>query len=237
MHRIFCDQPESLLSEAQFGRLRDTLMRLWSRAYAESRAVVVKATSSAGRVAGALLASEPAARAIYLNLGAEPYLATLLAGRNSGIDLRGHGPVRIRQLQARIDAALRPLYALSVGELAAMSWLAETLNQREAVQRFPDRVMTLDFDRFLSDVEGAMAQVLRQFAVTAPTNYLSGLASNPVLTRYSKAAEFEYSPQIRAEALKESRYSNRDEIRKGLTWLENLAKAEPSVAQVMNAAV
>jgi hypothetical protein len=118
-----------------------------------------------------------------------------------------------------------------------MSWLAETLNQREAVQRFPDRVMTLDFDRFLSNVEEAMAQVLRQFAVAAPTNYLSGLASNPVLTRYSKAAEFEYSPQIRAEALRESRRVNRDEIRKGRAWLESLAKAEPSVAEAMNAAI
>ncbi len=64
------DQPESLLSKAQFGQLQDTLMRLWSRAYAESRAVVVKATSSAGRVSGALLAGEPAARADLSQSGA-----------------------------------------------------------------------------------------------------------------------------------------------------------------------
>lgn len=85
-------QPESLLSEAQFGNLLDMLLRLWARGYEWTRAVVVKATSSAGRVAIPLPESRPQSRAICLNLGAEPYLATLLAGQNSAEDLRGHGP-------------------------------------------------------------------------------------------------------------------------------------------------
>jgi hypothetical protein len=87
---------------------------------------------------------------VYLNLGAEPYLATLLAGKNSAVDLRGHGPVRIRQLQARIQTPLAPLHALSLGELAAMSWLAETWNQHDAADRSGSRVLALDFDALLA---------------------------------------------------------------------------------------
>jgi hypothetical protein len=43
---------ESLLAEPQFDSLLDMFLRLWGRGYASTRAVVVKATSSAGRLAG-----------------------------------------------------------------------------------------------------------------------------------------------------------------------------------------
>ncbi len=67
------------------------LLGLWSRGYEATRAVVVKATSSAGRLAPRLLGRSPASRAVYLNLAAEPYLATLLGGANSA-----DGPARPR---------------------------------------------------------------------------------------------------------------------------------------------
>ena len=85
-------RPDSLLSNAQFDAALDTFMALWSRGYAGNTSVIVKATSSTGRLAPALLQPNVGSRAIYLNLGTEPYLATLLAGQNSPIDLRGHGP-------------------------------------------------------------------------------------------------------------------------------------------------
>ena len=64
-------RPDSLLGEAQFGALLDMTLRLWSRGYAGTRAVVVKATSSAGSLAPGLLARSPASRAVYLNLEAD----------------------------------------------------------------------------------------------------------------------------------------------------------------------
>jgi len=88
---------ESLLSPTDYERLERALLQLWSRGYGGTHSVILKATSSACRIATPLLERLPSARAVYLNLGAEPYLATLLAGKNSGIDLRGHGPVRRRR--------------------------------------------------------------------------------------------------------------------------------------------
>jgi hypothetical protein len=228
------NQPESLLSEAQFSELRDTLMRLWGRAYAESRAVVVKATSSAGRVAGVLLANEPEARAIYLNLSAEPYLATLLAGRNSPMDLRGHGPARIRQLRTRVGAELRPLHALSLGELAALSWLTETWNQRDAVRLAGERVLAVDFEQFLANTVGGVERLLQWFGLANQVGRAAEIARSPVMTRYSKAVEFEYSPQTRAQLLNESRRIHRDEIQRGLAWIENLARSDAGVAEILS---
>ena len=122
--------PESLLGPQQFERLLETLLRLWRRGYAATRAVVIKATSSAARLAPVLLERSAESRAIYLNLRAEPALATLLAGRIA------HRPARTwgRAAEAAIGTHRRgiaPLYTLSPGELAAMSWLAESMTRHE----------------------------------------------------------------------------------------------------------
>jgi len=222
---------ESLLSPTDYERLERALLQLWSRGYGGTHSVILKATSSACRIATPLLERLPSARAVYLNLGAEPYLATLLAGKNSGIDLRGHGPVRIRQLQARIQAPLAPLHALSLGELAAMSWLAETWNQHDAVDRFGSRVVALDFDEFLADVAGSVRRVAEHFRLPLESGWIADIARSPVLTRYSKSPDFEYSPQLRHELLRESRQTNAAQIAAGLRWLENLAGSQPAVAR------
>ena len=224
---------DSLWSEPQFDLVVGAFMRLWSRGYHDTQCVVVKATSSAGRVHAALLAASEDSRAIYMNLRAEPYLATLLAGQNSLIDLRGHGPERMRRVQARFGASVAPLHALSVGELAALSWLAETSAQRDALKALPGRVIDVDFDTLLGDVAGQMARILEHFALPDAGRHSAQMARSASLSRYSKAPEYDYSADARAEVLRESRRSNRLEIRKGLEWLEALAKSNREVAEIV----
>lgn len=232
--RDVLNQPESLLSAPDLDALEQVLLKIWSRGYANTHTVVLKATSSACRIAARLLERHDSARAVYLNLAAEPYLATLLAGKNSGIDLRGHGPVRIRQLQARIATPLPPLHALSIGELAALSWLAETWNQHDAGVRLGARVLALDFDELLGDVAGGVGRVAAHFQLPLESRWLADIARSPVLTRYSKSPDFEYSPQVRRELLRQSRQNNAAQIGAGLRWLENLAGSQPTVAAVLN---
>jgi hypothetical protein len=225
---------DSLLSEAQFDAILGTFLRLWARGYEPVRSVVVKATSSAARLAASILARGEGSRAIYLNVGAEPYLATLLAGQNSPIDLRGHGPERMRRLRSRTAVPLAPLHALSLGELAAMSWLAESWTQRDALAQFAGTIIALDFDRFLAGVPESMGRILGHLDLPHDAAQLAELGRSPALTRYSKAPEYAYTPEVRAEVLRESRRNNRQEIRKGLDWLERLARAEPIVAEIVN---
>jgi len=225
---------DSLLSETRFDETLSTFMSLWSRGYETTRGVVVKATSSAGRIAAAILARHDTSRALYLNLRAEPYLATLLAGQNSPVDLRGHGQERIRRLSSRLGNAPAALHTMSTGELAAMSWLAETWAQRDAIERCTEKVMPLDFDAFLADVPASMARIVGHFGMEGDAKYLSEVGRSTVLTRYSKAPEFTYTPEVRAEVLRDSRRDNREEIRKGMQWLERLAGSEPAVRAIIN---
>lgn len=225
--------PESLLSPSRFEDLLDGQLRLWSRGYGATKCVVVKATSSAARLAPAILGRRDT-RAIYLAQGAESAIATLLAGQNSLLDLRGHGPGRMQRLCARIGRPLAPLYSLSPGELAALSWLAESLCRRDILASFPDQVIAMDFDEFLADISGGIRRILGQFALPADDRELSRLAASPVLMRYSKAPEQAYGPAMRAQLLTEARSAHRAEIRRGVAWLADLARTDESVAAVLD---
>ncbi len=227
-------KPESLLSESQFGAALEMNLRLWARGYAWTRAVVVKATSSAGRIAVPLLEARPESRAICMNLEAESYLVTLLSGQNSVDDLRGHGPGRIRRLQTRCTGPLDPLHQLSPGELAALGWLVETASQQDAMRRFPERVIGLDFDFFLAAVSDGVDRILDHFGLQWDERHAAGADASPILMRYSKAPERPYSPADRRALLDDSRRGNAAEIRKGMVWLEGLARSEQAVAAVLD---
>jgi hypothetical protein len=227
------DQPGAWREHQQFTALARALIQLWSRGYQATHSIFVKATSAAARVAAPLLTLQPAARALYLNVGAEPYLAALLAGPNCDADLRGHGPGRLRRLQQRLDVQLAPMDTMSICELAAMGWLVESWTQRDVVSEFGARILAVNFDEFLSNIPSGMSRITQHFALPADHAWLAQVAHNPVLSRYSKAPDHAYSPKIRAQVLAESRQKNRAEIAKGMQWLEHLAQAHPGIAKVL----
>jgi hypothetical protein len=224
----------ALLSPERFADLLGWQLQLWRRGYADTRVVIVKATSSAGRLCPALLEAQPNARALYLNLDAEPYLATLLAGENSYLDLRGFAPERIRRLERLGARAPSPLYAMSLGEIAALTWAVERLTQLRAEQELGERVLSLDFDAFLHAPGEALRRVCAHFRLEASEAFFAGAAESGVMKRYSKAPEHAYTPQFRGEILTESRTRNGGEIRKGLLWLEQLARSAPEVAGALS---
>lgn len=209
---------------ALLGRLLDS----WRRGFTPTQTVIIKATSSAARLAPKLLEAAPQAQAIYLNLAVERYLATLLAGENSPVDLRGHAPERLRRLRALGNFMLPDMERLSLGELAAISWLAETMTRQQVLSRFPGRVLAIDFDAFLADVPGQLQSVLTHFGLQAEPAFPASVLKSPVLTRYSKAPEHPYDPALRAAVIEDSRLRNRDEILKGLRLLETLSSRNES---------
>jgi hypothetical protein len=206
----------------QFDALVASLLRAWRRGFTANEAVIIKATSSTARIAPELLQRAPDSRAIYLNLHAETWIATLLAGENSPIDLRGHAPERLRRLAIQRGAEPPVPEAPSLGELAAIAWLVETTTQREVVTRHPGRVLAVDFEAFLADVPDHLQRILEHFGRPAEPAYLAQVLHSPVLTRYSKAPEHPYDPALRAAVLQDSRHRNREEIARGLRLLERL---------------
>jgi len=212
----------------------DTFIKLWRRGFADTTHVVLKATSSSGRLATRLLNASPTSQAVYLNLRAERYLATLLAGANAMVDLRGFGAERASRLTIRFGLSLPSWTRLSVGELAAMSWAAESLTRAETKAAFSDRVLILDFDLLLADWVTGLAAVFEKFGIPLPNGFLANIENSAVLTLYSKAPEqYAYSPMLRSQLLNQARQDHALELTKGLRFLEGLAKQDSRVAAIL----
>ncbi len=223
----------SLFAAEEFARMLDSFLRLWARGFRPGQAVVLKATSSTGRLAPLLLSTRPRAKAVYLNLAPETYLLTLLAGASVRLDLRGHAPERIKRLQSLLGEAPLLLSAASLGELAAMSWLAERAAQDKAEAAAPGRVLSIDFDALLRDVSATTARVCAHLELAARPEALNRLAASPTMTRYSKAPEHNYSPVLRLSLLGQARREQAEELRKGLAWLDKTAKRHPAAAALL----
>jgi hypothetical protein len=224
---------DSLLSQASFQGLLDLHLRLWGRGYTDTTSVVLKATSSCGRLATAILHRLIPARAIYLNVRAEPYVATLLTGQNP-MDLRGHAPERMRRLVSYGVGDSPPLHALSVGEVAALSWLVESWSECAALDAGGGRVAAVDFDAFLTNVEDGIGRVVQHLGLPYDPQFAQRAARSPLMTQYAKAPEHAYSPDLRAQVLAQSRSQNAVEIRKGLVWLERIASGHAGAAAVVS---
>ncbi|MEZ5995320.1 MAG: hypothetical protein R3C25_06170 [Hyphomonadaceae bacterium] len=216
------DQPDSLVSPQRFEALVDAQVALWSRGYPDTLATVVKTTSTASRLAPVLLDKAPNARALFLSLRAEPYMAALLSGENSIVDLRGHGPSRMRRLRNYGEPG-RPLHTLSAGELAAMAWTVETLTHAHVRETYRVRTLALDFDDVLQDVEATLRRICAHLQLPASAPDISQAAQDPILSRYSKDPGAAYSAQTRAARLEHARRTHAEEITRGTKWLEAFA--------------
>jgi len=210
---------------ARRGRLA-VFAALYSRTWTPQQRSLVKATSLVSGIAGELMALEPGARALCMTASPETYLATILGGPNSRVELAVAAPARLSRLNARLDAAWR-IETLSAGEQAAMSWACEMTALEAAADAAGGRITWIDFDRFLADPAAGLDAALRGLRAAAEPGEVQGLAASAYFQRYSKAPEYGYGPQVRREVLAAARAESGAEIRRGLAWLEAASAYEP----------
>lgn len=208
------------------------LLALFSRRWSPAKRPLVKATSLVGELAGRMLRLAPASRAILMTAAPENYLATILGGPNSRVELRQAAPARLARLARRLGAETQPPDALSEGELAAMSWACEMTALAAADVGAPGRAMWLDFDAFLGAPTVGLGRALRHLHGEADPGLVEQLAGSAYFQRYSKAPEYAYGPDVRRGVLAAARREEAAEIRKGLAWLERAA-AHPQVAAAL----
>ena len=90
------------------------------------------------------------------------------------------------------------------------------------------RVLDIDFESLLADLEQTMMRIAAHFRLDASPASIAALASSPVLTRYSKAPHrLGFSPAHRAAMMQKARDIHAAEIRKGLALLARLQKNYP----------
>ena len=208
-------------SEAAFEDHLSTLLKLWSRTFRPDQIAVVKASSFASELAADILRRAYQPKAIFMFVPPEVFLATILGAANSQKDMQVLGPMRLKRLQRALGEP--PQNPATMGELVAMSWASEMASLMAALPASRDRILWLDFDRFLADPHTALSACFNHLAAGPSDGEIAAILSGPDMLRYSKAQEYDYDAKLRSDVLAQARAMHDAEIRRGLEWLEKIS--------------
>jgi len=213
----------------------DRLTALLSRTFRAAQRANVKTTSFTSELADRLV--PPGSKALFLYARPGRYLENILAGENSWRTLEALSPVRLRRLQSRCPGLEVDIAAMHDGLKAALGWACEMTSLAAAASRLPEgTVLWLDFDTFLADPPRHFRAVAAHFGHAADEGTARAIAAGPLMGRYSKALDYEYSPELRQEILADARHRHGPAIRDGLNWLGILAGRYPAVADAIRRA-
>ena len=211
-------------------RYLEPIPKLMSRTFAADEAACVKATSFVSEIASELVPSGE--RALFMYATPRNYIASILAGENSIQELRMLAPTRAQRLARRVSAIGPPH---GDGELAAIAWACEMTALEAAEDELADRsVDWADFDRMLEDMPKALSGVAELFGFE--TSKVREIADGPLMRRYSKAVEYDYTPDLRRDLIEEAASELRDELEAGLAMLHRAAEKSPLLARAMTRA-
>jgi hypothetical protein len=203
--------------------------KLVSRTFAPDQFALVKATSFVSEIAPELVpASE---RALFLYAEPRTYIASILAGPNSLVELERLAPVRAQRMAGRVTG-----FASGTGQaqLAAAAWACEMTALETAAAAMPDRhIHWADFDAMLGGMDGALRDLAAFFGIGASAERIAEIARGPLMTRYSKALEYEYSPSLRRELIEQELRIRGSEIDQALRTLDAAAKQSPLLASAL----
>lgn len=228
------DRPNCPWTPAEFDARTGTYLGLWSRTYRPGQTAVIKATSFVSESAEYLLHAAAGARAVAMTVPPPTFLRALLDGAMS--DITASADVRLWRLHRRVGGVRWRRADLSPGELVAMSWLCEVWALHAAAARFPDRVLWVDFDRYLQAPEHGLTAALAHLRAAADDRFVRDLLAGSIPTSYAKAPAYRYDAATREQLLRQADRAHAAEIRRGLDWLAATAAAFPAAAVAAAAA-
>ena len=205
------------------------LRTLFSRTFAPAEVTVVKATSFVSEIAPEL--TSPDGRALFMYATPRNYVASILAGENSVQELRMLAPIRAERLAGR-DLRLPP--PRHDADHAAIAWACEMTSLEAGAKAMPDRrIGWIDFDRMLDDLTSALSTAAELIGIAANPDQLARIAAGPLVSRYSKALEYEYSPKLRRDLIEQATREHRADIKDALAMLNEAAEKSRLLARAV----
>jgi hypothetical protein len=213
-------------------RRLDTLSALLSRTFRPDQRALVKATSFTSEIADRLV--PPGSRALFLYVRPRAYVETILGGDASRQELALLTPSRIARLAARCPGLVLDPARMTEAQKAVVGWACEmTSLARSAATLGPERVFWQDFDTFLGRPAETLGGAAAFLGHAAAPGEIEVLCAGPLMRRYSKAPEYEYSPTLRREVLADARRRFGREIDAALAGLAAMGQRWPAVAEVL----
>jgi hypothetical protein len=226
-------EPRFLRDLAMLGNDRDAYVpaarALFSRTFGEDGVALVKATSFVSEIADELVPEGQ--RALLMYATPRHYIASILAGPNSVQELAALAHSRVQRMSGRVSLPEPG----NTAESAAAAWACEMTALEAAADRMRDReIAWADFDAMLADMPAELKRVAEFFGFA--TNMIDDIAAGPLMRRYSKATEFEYSPSLRRDLIAEAQAANRADLDGALAMLQSAAENSPLLERALRRA-
>ena len=205
------------------------LRNLLSRTLDPSDVAVVKATSFASELAGNLIPA--GGRALFVYASPQSYLGTCLAGENTMREVSVLAPARRQRMAGRVT--LTGLTDRPAHQVAA-AWTCEMTSLEKAATALPTgTVHWLSFDQFLADLPAQLTTAAAFLGLDASAERITEIAHGPLLGRYSKALEYDYSPELRRQLITAATADHAMDIDGALAMLATAAQESPLLARAL----
>jgi hypothetical protein len=201
------------------------LFMLLSRTFRSDQNALIKATSFCSAFASQWLSNLRDSKAVLLTIPLRSFLASILDG--SVVDIESQKVsrwLRLQKMQVNIE---QPLETLSVGQIAAMSWLCEMLTLRTLAEEFETRCQTVRFDAILESPDEILNSILKFLELASPFPRWSELS---MWQEYAKRPGLFYNREMRSMLLEQAERTYEVEIAEGISWIESIR--DPRVSQL-----
>lgn len=207
-----------------------TARALMSRTFTKDGAAVVKATSMVSEIAAELVGEK--GRALFLHAPADTYVKTILAGDSSPAELQTLSHFyKARAARAGIEFDDPQT---SQAKVAALVWACEMTALENAADKLPGGAVNwVDFDEFLDRPAARLQALCQFFQLRNEPGELARIAQGPLMSRYSKALDYEFSPETRRRQLADAGKTHSQEIASALAMLSQAAEKAPLLARAL----
>lgn len=218
----------SWMSQPEWERMKEIVLLALERRFRPDQLPVIKASSTCNNLVEPVLETHPDRRAVLLYQPLETSLAGVFRNRTNLGDLRVQGRERLQEWQSLAGDRDTTLASLDEALIAVLSWLASMQRFALARQRHPDRVLMVDFNRFLADPTEQLPGIAHFIGLGEQAEQIAHAYDN-VCQVYAKDPSQPYTPERRQSQLNRSRRENAEEIRRCLGKARDLIGQYPDL--------
>lgn len=223
--------PLAQLDSPGYDRLEHAVWVFLGRTFRERQVSLVKATSDCCNLLERALAAHPGARAIWLDVDLETFLAGMLRNQARRQETRAFAQSRLLDLHGFLGDREIRLFELDIARLTAVNWLANQGHRLRAQRTDTDgRILTLHFHELLEAPENALSRVLDHLGLPSGEPTVARLMASPSRRTYAKHPDSAFSARQRYEQLAVSRRDNASEISEALAFADQLCDRYQALA-------
>lgn len=225
--------PLSWLSESEYRAVEQIGLLAMERRFRPGQLPIVKMTSTCNNLLTPVLNQNPARKALFICQALEPALAGILRSQQQPTsDLRTQAQVRLSDWSHLTGQPAPRLSSLRPEQIAVISWMGNVLRLQKALDEYPDRILAIDFDRFLEDPVARLGEICRHFGLAEEVQDAIGTGYSAVAGNYSKDPSRDFSAGDRQAVLNKARQLFRSQISAGLDYADSLI-SEHGLANVV----